>query len=249
MKLANIFERKFLLSLGRHLWNILGISGFIGLLTGFILFIEGNSLETAKSRERYFGRNDYVTNSKIEEVTENMLSYEDWEKEEGTINKNLLPFDEWLKKNSNATESLLSFDEWILLENKEIPDKSTREYKILKNEYLKYQEQYISGTGSTQYDEYQIYRDDFFEKASSKYDEYVLYKEPFDKEQKRLTQIKKKQESLYSNYLEDVKDRNIMKRGRAIISPLIMGYGLAVIASASLSSAVLAIERNSREKN
>ena len=38
------------------------------LLTGFILFIEGNSLETAKSRERYFGRNDYVTNSKIEEV-------------------------------------------------------------------------------------------------------------------------------------------------------------------------------------
>ena len=207
MKLANIFERKFLLSLGRHLWNILGISGFIGLLTGFILFIEGNSLETTRSRERYFGRNNYVTNSKIEEVTENMLSYEEWAKEEGTINENLLSLDEWYEKNSIKIETLESDNE------------------------------------------YRIYRDDFFEKASSKYDDYVLYKKPFDKEQKRLTQVKKEQESQYSNYLEDVKDRNNMKRGRAIISPLIMGYGLMVIASASLSSAVLAIERNSREEN
>ena len=206
MKIANIFEKKILLSLGRHLWNILGISGFIGLLTGFILFIEGNTLETTKSRERYFGRNNYVTNSKIEEVTENMLSYEEWAKEEGTINENLLSLDEWYEKNSIKIETLASDDE------------------------------------------YRIYRDDFFEKASIKYDDYVLYKKPFDKEQKRLTQVKKEQESQYSNYLEGVKDRNRMKGARVIISPLVMGYGLAVIASASLSSAVLAIERNLRDK-
>ena len=248
MKIANIFERKFLLTLGRHLWNILGISGFIGLLTGFILFIEGNSLETAKSKERYFGRNNFVSYSKIEEVTKDMLSYEEWRKEEGTINKKLLSFDEWLKKNSTDTETLLSFDEWVSLENKEIPDKSSKEYKLLKNKYLKYQDRFITGTGSNQYDLYQSYKEDFLEKASNEYDNYAIYKEPFTKEQKRLTKVKKGQESLYSNYLENVKDRNRMKRGRAIISPLIMGYGLATIASASLSSAVLAIERNSREK-
>ena len=51
-----------------------------------------------------------------------------------------------------------------------------------------------------------------------------------------------------AQYLDDVSDRNSLKRGRAIVSPFVMGYGLAVIASASLSSAVLAIERNSRDK-
>ena len=60
--------------------------------------------------------------------------------------------------------------------------------------------------------------------------------------------LKKQQQSKYDQYLDDVNIRNSLKRGRAIVSPLVMGYGLAVIASASLSSAVLAIERNSREK-
>ena len=50
------------------------------------------------------------------------------------------------------------------------------------------------------------------------------------------------------SYLDDVDGRNSLKRGRAIVSPFVMGYGLAVIASASLSYAVLAIERNSRDK-
>ena len=60
--------------------------------------------------------------------------------------------------------------------------------------------------------------------------------------------LKKQQQSKYDQYLDDVNIRNSLKRGRAIVSPLVMGYGLAVIASASLSSAVLAIERNSRDK-
>ena len=60
--------------------------------------------------------------------------------------------------------------------------------------------------------------------------------------------LKKQQQSKYDQDLDDVNIRNSLKRGRAIVSPLVMGYGLAVIASASLSSAVLAIERNSRDK-
>ena len=129
-----------------------------------------------------------------------------------------------------------------------MPERSTREYKNLKNQYLKYQENFISGVGSSQYDNYQVYKEDFLEKASQEYEGYEVYKEPFIKEQRTLSFQKKQQEKKYDQYLDDVDNRNSLKRGRAIVSPFVMGYGLAVIASASLSSAVLAIERNSRDK-
>ena len=46
MKIANIFEKKFLFGVGRHFWNIVGVSGFIALLTGIILFAEGSIPES-----------------------------------------------------------------------------------------------------------------------------------------------------------------------------------------------------------
>ena len=160
----------------------------------------------------------------------------------------LLSFDEWIKENEDGSETLLSFDEWLIDKEISMPDKSSREYKSLKNQYLKYQEGFIRGVGSNQYDDYQVYKEDFLEKASQEYEGYEVYKDPFIKEQKNLSLLKKQQQSKYDQYLDDVNIRNSLKRGRAIVSPLVMGYGLAVIASASLSSAVLAIERNSRDK-
>ena len=247
MKIANIFEKKFLFSLGRHLWNIAGVSGFIALLTGIILFAEGNILENAKSKKRFIGKDKLITFEKISNVTSEMLTYDEWKDQKGKEKKQLLSFVEWLKENEDA-QTLLSFDEWI--NNKEIsmPDRSTREYKSLKDQYLKYQEKFISGFGSNQYDNYQVYKEDFLEKASQEYEGYQVYKEPFIKEQKSLRFQKKQQEKKYDQYLDGVDYRNSLKRGRAIVSPFVMGYGLAVIASASLSSAVLAIERNSRDK-
>ena len=247
MKLANIFEKKFLFRVGRHFWNIVGVSGFIALLTGIILFAEGNILENAKSKERFIGKNKLITSEKISNVTEEMLTYEEWKDQKGKEKKQLLSFDEWIKQNE-GDKTLLSFDEWITNKEISVPDKSTREYKSLKNEYLKYQEKFISGVGSNQYDNYQVYKEDFLEKASQEYEGYEVYREPFIKEQKNLSFQKKQQQSKYDQYLDDVDDRNLLKRGRAIVSPFVMGYGLAVIASASLSSAVLAIERNSRDK-
>ena len=79
-------------------------------------------------------------------------------------------------------------------------------------------------------------KEDFLEKASQEYEGYEVYKDPFIKEQKNLSLLKKQQQSKYDQYLDDVNIRNLLKRGRAIVSPLVMGYGLAVIASASLSS-------------
>ena len=247
MKIANIFEKKFLFRVGRHFWNIVGVSGFIALLTGIILFVEGNTLENAKSKERFIGKNKLITSEKISNVTEEMLTYEEWKDQKGKEKKQLLSFDEWIKENEED-ETLLSFDEWITNKEISIPDKSTREYKSLKDQYLKYQEKFISGVGSNQYDNYQVYKEDFLEKASQEYEGYEVYKDPFIKEQKNLSLLKKQQQSKYDQYLDDVNIRNSLKRGRAIVSPLVMGYGLAVIASASLSSAVLAIERNSRDK-
>ena len=247
MKIANIFEKKFLFGVGRHFWNIVGVSGFIALLTGIILFAEGSILENAKSKERFIGKNKLITSEKISNVTAEMLTYEEWKDQKGKEKKQLLSFDEWIKENE-GDQTLLSFDEWITNKEISVPDKSTREYKSLKDQYLKYQEKFISGVGSNQYDNYQVYKEDFLEKASQEYEGYEVYKDPFIKEQKNLSLLKKQQQSKYDQYLDDVNIRNSLKRGRAIVSPLVMGYGLAVIASASLSSAVLAIERNSRDK-
>ena len=247
MKIANIFEKKFLFGIGRHFWNIVGVSGFIALLTGIILFAEGSILENPKSKERFIGKNKLITSEKISNVTAEMLTYEEWKDQKGKEKKQLLSFDEWIKQNE-GDKTLLSFDEWITNKEISIPDKSTREYRSLKDQYLKYQEKFISGVGSNQYDNYQVYKEDFLEKASQEYEGYEVYKDPFIKEQKNLSLLKKQQQSKYDQYLDDVNIRNSLKRGRAIVSPLVMGYGLAVIASASLSSAVLAIERNSRDK-
>ena len=247
MKIANIFEKKFLFVVGRHFWNIVGVSGFIALLTGIILFAEGSILENAKSKERFIGKNKLITSEKISNVTEEMLTYEEWKDQKGKEKKQLLSFDEWIKENE-GDQTLLSFDEWITNKEISVPDKSTREYKSLKDQYLKYQEKFISGVGSNQYDNYQVYKEAFLEKASQEYEGYEVYKDPFIKEQNNLSLLKKQQQSKYDQYLDDVDIRNSLKRGRAIVSPLVIGYGLAVIASASLSSAVLAIERNSREK-
>ena len=248
MKIANIFEKKFLFGVGRHFWNIVGVSGFIALLTGIILFAEGSILENAKSKERFIGKKKLITVEKISDVTAEMLTYEEWKDQKGKEKKQLLSFDEWIKENASDSEKLLSFDEWIINKEISLPDSSTREYKSLKDQYLKYQKKFISGVGSNQYDKYQVYKEDFLEKASQEYEGYEGYKEPFIKEQKDLSFQKKQQQSKYDRYLNDVDNRNQLKRGRAIVSPFVMGYGLAVIASASLSSALLSIERNTRKK-
>ena len=246
MKIANIFEKKFLFGLGRHFWNIVGVSGFIALLTGIILFAEGSILENPKSKERFIGKSKLITSEKISNATAEMLTYEEWKDQKGKEQEQLLSFDEWIKQNE-GDQTLLSFDEWITNKEISVPDKSTREYKSLKDQYLKYQEKFISGVGSNQYDNYQVYKEDFLEKASQEYEEYDVYRDPFINEEINLISQKKQQQSKYDQYLDDVVDRNSLKRGRAIISPLVMGYGLAVIASASLSSALLSIERNTRK--
>ena len=53
MGITKSFERKFLLGWGRHLWNIVGVNGFIAVLTGGILFINSTILKTPKKIIQY----------------------------------------------------------------------------------------------------------------------------------------------------------------------------------------------------
>ena len=150
MGITKHFERKFLLGWGRHLWNIVGVSGFVAVLTGGVLFINSTILKTPK-----------------------------------TIN-------EYTEKVRNQVKNL---EKELMVEV--IPDETLRAEKF-----------------AGLYDKQRQLRDLEFE---------------------------------YERYLKKIERENDFKLSQRVISPFISGYGLAVIASASVSTALLSIERNTRK--
>ena len=150
MGITKHFERKFLLGWGRHLWNIVGVSGFVAVLTGGVLFINSTILKTPKT------------------------------------------FNEYTEKVRNQVKNL---EKELMVEV--IPDETIRAEKF-----------------AGLYDKKRQLRDLEFE---------------------------------YERYLKKIERENDFKLGQRVISPFISGYGLAVIASASVSTALLSIERNTRK--
>ena len=140
MGITKSFERKFLLGWGRHLWNIVGASGFVAVITGIILFGYSLTTQAPKSKSDFFGADEYVLDEMINELK--------------GVNKEML--DALMKKIEVQTEE-------------------------------------------------------------------------------------------YEDYVKETEIANNIKLGQRVISPFIAGYGLAVIASASVSSALLSIERNTRK--
>ena len=67
MGVTTNFERKLFFVFGRHIWNVIGVSGFVALLAGGILFFESFSTITLKSKKQYFGRSYASTPQSIEE--------------------------------------------------------------------------------------------------------------------------------------------------------------------------------------
>ena len=150
MGITKSFEQKFLLGWGRHLWNIVGVSGFVAVLTGGVLFLNSTILEVPKTKNKY--------TEKVRNEVKNL-------------------------------EKVLSVEV--------IPDVEIRAEK---------------------------------------------FAELYDK-QRQLTNL----EFGYERYLKEIERKNDFKLGQRVLSPFIAGYGLAVIASASVSSALLSIERNTRK--
>ena len=185
MGIVNSFEQKVFFNWSRHLWNFLGVSGFIAFSTGVILFLDSTVIESYKSKKDYFGK-DFVT--------ESMIS-----KDKGV---ELLSSREWAEKNNEPYP--------ISRDGSELLDSSS-------------------------FSRYETYR----KKQFTKYRE--IFFGPLVK--KRNLQNKK-----YEDYKKEVDNRNSIKYGQRFVSPFVMGYGLVVVASSSLSSALLSIERNTRKK-
>ena len=161
MGITKSFERKFLLGWGRHLWNIVGVSGFVAVLTGGVLFINSTTLKTPKSFAKYLQQDIQKVRAEVENLEKEL-------KAESYIDQNDKSFSPTLR--SNKLERL------------------------------------------------------------------------YDKQQ----QLRNLDEG-YNNYVKKIERENDFKLGQRVISPFIAGYGLAVIASASVSTALLSIERNTRK--
>ena len=168
MGITKHFERKFLLGWGRHLWNIVGVSGFVAVLTGIILFGYSLTTQIPKSKSDFFGKDEFVSDEMIEKIDEMIITFNSSEYIPGSSGK-------------------LSYQEI----NKKTAD---------------------------------------------------LYSQRYELEQKIKTQNRD-----YGIYVEEVRSKNNIKLGQRVVSPFVTGYGLAVIASASVSTALLSIERNTRK--
>ena len=140
MGLTRSFEQKFLLGCGRHLWNFIGTSGFVAVLTGIILFGYSLTTQTPKSRSDFFGEDEFVLDEMLSELK--------------GVNKEML------------------------------------DALMVKVE----------------------------------------------------TQTKE-----YQDYVENIESKNNIKLRKRVLSTSVAGYGLVVVASASVSSALLSIERNTRK--
>ena len=197
MKITKLFEQKFLLGWGRHLWNVVGVSGFIAVLTGIILF--GNSLttQTPKSKMKFIGKKEFVTDEMTKETAP--LSRYQWESAEDKV----VPF--------------LSIEEWSEVNSKPYPFSSDKKKLINRDVWYEY-----------------------VEYSNMKYDEYLKVATP-------LIRKRNEQDKRYRSYVTGIQSRNSIKRSHGYVSPFVVGYGLAVIASASVSSALLSIERNTRK--
>ncbi len=110
MSLAESFERKFLFGLGRHLWDIVGISGFIAVLTGVILLANSTTIQTVKTKQDFI-KSEKVINkaiNRLEKLKEEELALIENEIAPLTIEEieQDLSLDGWTKKNKKKNPIL-----------------------------------------------------------------------------------------------------------------------------------------------
>ena len=241
MGIVNSFEKKIFFNWSRHLWNFLGVSGFIAFSTGVILFLNSTFIESPKSKENYFGK-EYISQTMINDITSKIKNYLPLKE----INGKLLPFtyEEWLKSDKKGVPYLTS-RQWAEVNNKPYPiskDGSKLLSSSIFAEYSKYRKkqfnlyiQLTSGIGVKIED-----KDEFIKNN--------ILQNKLVQENNELISKRNQQNRIYENYKKEVEDRNDIKYAQRLVSPLVIGYGLVVVASSSLSSALLSIERNTRKK-
>ena len=86
-------------------------------------------------------------------------------------------------------------------------------------------------------------------KKKKYYHQLILRKTTLFKKGIELISKRNKQNRIYEVYKNEIEDRNDIKYGQRIVSPFVIGYGMAVVASSSHSSALLSyLEKNKKKR-
>ena len=188
MAFTKTFERRLFFVFGRHIWNIVGVGGFIAILTGLIVFGDSFIEEEIKSRRKYFGR-DYPTLESKEKYFGN--EYPSLETKEEYFGKNYLALktkkeyfgkelltDAEIKKRVINSGKIKPYKQWV---NEEIG----KGYKNYSNFLLTVPPTARLNDLNTMYENYK----------RKTYDSYLLKSIP-----KKLIDKQKKQENTYKSY-------------------------------------------------
>lgn len=210
MGLTTKFERNLFFVFGRNIWNIIGVSGFVALLTGAILFADSYLIESIKSRREYLGsafviksKKDYLGDqlvrikSKKEYFGKDIVtikSKKEYFGKELITKRNLIPiakasgdikpYEKWLEENKGKGKKIGYKGQtnwyWTVLSANDLDKDQQAMYENYKR------------------NRYQIYIQNsipeyLIDKLNSQDDLYAKYKSPLLKQQQSQNQT-------YSNY-------------------------------------------------
>tara|TARA_B100001989_G_scaffold32191_1_gene19180 strand:+ start:653 stop:1354 length:702 start_codon:yes stop_codon:yes gene_type:complete len=229
MGLTNNFEKRLFFAIGRHIWNIIGVSGFVSVLAGFILFVNSYSNAELKTRDQYLGKS-YSTKlkSKKEFFGKNFVDYE-IEKQALIDSGKLVNYTTWEKTFKNKENGYKGYWNWGW--GLDSGDYGTDD---IGDAHIIYKKQ--------QYDKYvnKSLDSNLLLSLDSQNKEYLIYKNNF------LTR-KKDMENRYEKYKNNFYSSQNMKSVQRTTSIIPITYGFGVLSVSSVFSAIFSIERNTRK--
>ena len=117
MGITRSFERNILFSAGRHLSNILGVGGFIAVLTGVILFGYSLTTQSPKSRSDFFGKDEFISDEMIEKIDETIITFNSSEYLPGSSGR--LSYEEINKKTEVLHSQKYELEQKIKMQNRD----------------------------------------------------------------------------------------------------------------------------------
>ena len=230
MGLTKSFEKKLFFVFGRHIWNIVGISGFVSVLIGIIFFANSYTIGELKTRSQYFGES-YKLKTKQEFFGKNFVDYE-LEKQKLINSGTILGYSTWIKEMKNMENGYSGYwkNDWSNnMVKKYGTDDFTKAYTIYKKQqYDKYVNKFL---GTLQ------------PRINSQNKEYIIYKNNLLSKQKEM-------ENRYEKYKNNFYVNENMKLATRTTSIIPITWGFGVLSVSSVFSAIFSIERNtSKDKS
>tara|TARA_B100000945_G_C20372498_1_gene592889 strand:- start:203 stop:1102 length:900 start_codon:yes stop_codon:yes gene_type:complete len=214
MGLTKKFERQLFFVFGRHIWNVIGVSGFVALLTGAILFTDSLLIESTKSRREYLG-SAFVIKSKKDYLGDKLVrikSKKEYFGKEFLTKRNLIPvakasgdiktYAKWLEENKGKGKKIGYKGQtnwyWTVLSSADLDKDQNAMYENYKrNRYQIYMQNsipaYLLEKLNSQDDLYAKYKSTLLKQQQSQDQTYAKYKSILLKQQQSQNQT-------YANY-------------------------------------------------